>query len=176
MIHEKPHGPKRLHCRELDGTRTGILVLNDETIELYFVGYNEFVHVSEDEPIYVVTEEGNVASLHANVSGRHSSKGVATKFAGKDRGRGSDEYRSIYQGGIISNVALLGVDAWRADDLVRRLSFDVPQTERVLRHLEKVQALGRVSHPSDEELALYRAEAGNVTLTARYAEIGRAHV
>ncbi len=169
MIHKKTHGPKRLHCRELDGTRTGILILNDETIELYFVGYDEFVHVSEDEPTYVITEDGKVASLHANVPGRHSSKSVATKFAGKDRGQVSDEYRSICQTGIISNLAVIGADAWRPDDLVRRLSFDVAQTEHVLRHREKVQALGRVSHPSEDELALYRAEAGNVTLTAGYA-------
>lgn len=166
---KKTDAPKRLHCRELDGTRTGILILNDEMIEVYFVGYDEFVHVSENEPTYVITEEGKVASLHANVPARQSSKSVATKFVGKDRSCGSDEYRSIHQGGIISNLALLGVDAWRPDDLVRRLSFDVAQTEHVLRHLEKVQALGRVSHPSEKELALYRAEAGNVTLTAGYA-------
>lgn len=166
---KKPHCPKRLHCRELDGTRTGILILNDKMIELYFVGYDEFVHVSENEPAYVITEEGQVASLHANVPGRHSSKSVVTKFAGQDRGHVSDEFRSICQTGIISNFALIGADAWRPDDLVRRLSFDVAQTEHVLRHREKVQAFGRISHPSDGELSLYRAEAGNVTLTAGYA-------
>lgn len=161
--------PKRLHCQDLDGDRTGILILEDERVELYFVGYNEFVHVPEDGLVCVVTEEGTVASLHANVPGRHASISVTTKFGGKDRGHASDEHRSVCQTGIISNLAVIGADAWRPDDLVRRLSFDVAQTEHVLRHREKVQALGRVSHPSDDDLALYRAEAGNVSLTAGYA-------
>ena len=130
-------------------------------IELYFVGYDEFVHVSESEPTYVITEEGKVASLHANVPARHSSKSVATKFAGKDRDRG--EAMSTVAFPKAASFRTLPCSAWTLggpDDLVRRLSFDVAQTEHVLRHLEKVQALGRASHPSDEELALYRAEAG----------------
>jgi hypothetical protein len=146
---------KRLHCRELDGDRTGVLILRDDQIELYLVGYDEDIHLSADGPAYVVTEEGMVASLHANVPGR-------------DRGR-RNQYRSVCQSGIISNITLIGANAWRPDDLVRRLAFDVAHTDRVLRHREKVRSLGRASHPSDDDLALYRAEGGNAVLAAGYA-------
>jgi hypothetical protein len=165
---KKPSAPRRLHCRELNGDRTGIIILRDESIELYFVGYDEFVHLSADEPAYVVTEDGAVASLHVNVPGRHTSKSVTTKFGGKDRGRKSNKYRSVCQSGIISNITVIGANAWRPDDLVRRLVFDVAQTERVLRHREKVRSLGRSLHPSDADLTLYRAEGRDVTLTAGY--------
>jgi hypothetical protein len=124
MRDKTPNVPKRLHCRELDGDRTGVLVLRDEQIELYFVAYDDFVHLSADGPAYVVTEDGWVASLHANAPGRHSSNGVATKFGGKDDDHGSTEYRSVYQSGIVSSITLIGANAWQPDDLVRLLTFD----------------------------------------------------
>lgn len=167
MIDETPHAPKRLHCRDLGGERSGILILSDDRIELYFVGYDEFIRRFEDRPAYVVTEEGRVASLHDNVPGRFGSQSVATKFGG--RGYESNQYRKVFTTGIISNLAVIGADTWRPDDLVRRLTFDVPHAEHVLRHGEKARSLGRAPHPSNDDLKLYRAEAGDVVLTAGYA-------
>ncbi|MBI1218155.1 MAG: hypothetical protein GC186_06360 [Rhodobacteraceae bacterium] len=169
MSNNAPRVPKRLHCRDLGAEPTGILVLSDERVELYFVGYEDFVYVHEDGPAYVVTEEGSVVSLHNNVPGLHSSRSVTTKLRGADRGHKGDEHRTIFQSGIISNLAVIGADAWRPDDLVRRLTFDVAHTEHILRHREKVRSLGRTTNPTDSDLTLYRSEAGNVTLVAGYA-------
>ena len=169
MSDKIPITARRIHCRDLDGDRTGILILRDEHVELYFVDYDGSFHLSADGPAYVVTEEGEVASLYANVPGRDSFKSVTTKFGSKVCGCESNKYRSVCQSGIISNITVIGANAWRPDDLVRRLAFDVAQTQRVLRHREKVRALGSASRPSDDDLALYHAEGGNMALTAGYA-------
>lgn len=168
MNHEQRHAPKRLHCREFDGKRTGILDLNDNQLELYFVGYDDPTQISEEGPVYVVTEEGRVASLHDNVASGHSWRQVSSKFESKGRDHQSSEYRRIYQSAIISNLAVIGGDVWRPDDLVQRLRFDVAHTQRILGHREKLRSLARASHPSDEDLKLYRAVAGNVVLKADY--------
>ena len=53
MREEQTDGPKRLHCRELGSQRTGITTISGDSIQVYFVGYDEFVKIPDGQPLYI---------------------------------------------------------------------------------------------------------------------------
>lgn len=154
----------RFHCQEIGGTRSGIIDIHEHSVELYFVGYGDHVHIPPEETIHVVQETGMVTSLHFNAMGRLSTKSVSDRIFPQSR----EDHRLLYQSGIFSNLTLLGSEAWGADEKVKRISFDADGTKRVMRHTQKVRALNQSLISGTRDSILFSLDIDGMTLHSGY--------
>ena len=148
-----------VHCVETvtGQSLTGTLLLSAETLRVDLYSYADDFHIGDDQSIYLLVETGHVISLHDNVS----SGGGTTLQAG----------RSIHRKGFIANVAVVGQDRWSDADKVKVTSFSVKHTMELLRHKDKVKALGQTRHPREDDLRIFEDAASGMTLGAWYDAI-----
>jgi hypothetical protein len=144
------------HCVEdVTGTSlAGTLLIAEGEIRADIYGYNGPFRINGDGPVYLISETGQVVSFHDNVQ---SGLGTTTNHG-----------RTIYHQGLISNVAVVGHDRWDETDKVKRVSFAVKHSMELLRHGEKVKALGSTKIPLDEDRRIFEDHANGMTLRAWY--------
>ena len=148
---------KSVHCVEtVTGQNlTGTLLLSEDEIRVNLYSYTtDCFDINSDQPIYLVAETSHVVSLYANV----------------DLGIGctSQRDRTTYCQGFISNVAVVGHDRWTDTDMVRTVSFSVKHSMELLRHKDKVKALGSTRYPKQEDITIFKVAASGMKLRAGY--------
>lgn len=150
---------KPVHCVETvtDRNLTGMLLLSGDEIRVDLYSYTDPFQINVDQPIYLLAETGDIISLHANID---SSSGSVS-------GQGP----TIYHHGFISNVAVVGHDRWTDTDKVKYVSFTVEHAMELLRHKDKVKAIGSTRHPEEENFTILKEAASGLTLSAHYSAI-----
>ncbi|UPK05727.1 hypothetical protein [Bradyrhizobium sp. 170] len=151
---------KPLHCIELvtGENLTGTVLVSDEEIRARIYSYADFFHIKGEQPVFLQTETNEIVSLHSNV----------TTIAGTSS-RNIAPQRETHRQEILSNVAVVGHDPWRAEDRVKRVSFHVKHTNGLMRHDRKVKAIGRNRFPTEEHLIIFNDTAQGLTVRAWYS-------
>jgi hypothetical protein len=148
-----------LHCAELvtGKSLTGTLHLTDERLKASIVNYDEFFHINVDAPVYLVTENNHIVSLHSNVGGSagHTSRNIPPE-------------RSSYRQEIISNIAVVGHDAWTLEDRVKRVTFTVKHTDDLMRNAKRFDTIFSTRWPSEETWRLFKEQCDGMVLEAYY--------
>ena len=162
--------PQKLHCREMESDRSGILTIDSDGVKLYFVGYDEHVHIRDDRPVFVVTEEGEVVSLLENIPGQHGGKYILTKRTVSKSKTSHEEWRSIEWSGIRSNRTVVGIDAWRPDDLVHFLTFKVPDTNNIFWHCDREKDLEKRRQKRSSNSTLFSLDGRGIRFGAALIE------
>jgi hypothetical protein len=151
-----------LHCTELITGRnlTGLFTLSGHEISAKIYSYEKSFLIDPEHPIFLRTEKNDIVSLHSNIGDppRQSSRVVPP-------------IRTAYRQDIISNIAIIGHDAWTADDRVKRVTFKVSHTNHLLRHHGKFADLGRVDTVGPNAWLIHRDQATGMWLEARYAAV-----
>jgi hypothetical protein len=98
----------------------GIFSIDGTDIRLRLVHFDEHFHVSDEAPLKVRTEANWTASLFDTISEGAGHIMCADRVA--------------FSQNVLVNTALIGWDAWTADDRVRRTQFRVFEVELFLRH------------------------------------------
>jgi hypothetical protein len=150
---------KPLHCLELVTGKnlTGTVLLSGERISAQIYSFGDWFHIKGEEPVFLQTEANDIVSLHSNITtlpGTHS--------------RLSEPQRTAYRQEIISNIAIVGHDAWAAKDGMKRVTFRVKHTKELMHHRKKVDALGR-KYPKEDNFNLLEDTVEGMTLRVRYA-------
>jgi hypothetical protein len=150
---------KPSHCLELVTGKnlTGTVLLSNEQIITQIYSFHDHFRINGDQPIFLRAETTDIVSLHSNI----------TAEARRNVRPGEPE-RTAYRQGIISNIAVIGHNAWAAEDGVKRVTFRVQHTKELMHHREKVDALGR-KYPNDDGLNIYELVVDGMTLRARYS-------
>jgi hypothetical protein len=147
---------KSVHCVEtVTGQNlTGTLLLSEDRICVDLYSYTHNFHIDDDRPIYLVAQTGQIVSLHANV----------------DNGTGTTSHRGrkTYHQGFISNVDIVGHDQWTDADKVKKVSFTVEHSMALLRHRDRIQALGTIKDPTKADLTIFEVIAEGMKLGAGY--------
>ena len=147
---------KPVHCIETVTGRnlTGALLISADEIRADLYSYANYFQVNVDQPVFLTTETGQIASLHASI----------------DMGTGttSRHNRRTYHQVIISNVAVVGHDQWTNTDAVKKVSFIVEHSMVLLRHKDKVKALGSTRHPNKDDFTIFKDAASGMTFGAWY--------
>lgn len=110
---------KRFYCEVVgDGEPLrGTFCIDGGDIRLSLARFDRFVRVDADQPFRVRTEEGWFASLFETFDGGSSFPAGGT---------------AAHRHDVVSNVALVGADAWSDADPVRRVSFRMPGADPLL--------------------------------------------
>ncbi len=149
---------EKVHCIELSTGRqhSGFLLLSDRRISLEMFGYDERFYVPIHSTIAVRTETNHVVSLLDN---------VGADVAGS-RGWLGDPPMATYHQEVISNLALVGRDAWHDCENVRRATFKVDGCDAVLRHVAKKREAARaqLGDGRDRTLLIAAFDGGSVRI------------
>ncbi|MGP9810586.1 hypothetical protein ACTZWT_03630 [Rhodopseudomonas sp. NSM] len=150
---------KPLHCVELvtGENLTGTILISDEEIRARIYSYTDYFHIDGEKPIFLQTETNEIVSLHFNIT---TTAGASSRIEAPQRETHKQE--------ILSNVAVVGHDAWGFEDTVRRVSFHVKYTNELMRHDTKVKAIGRSRLPGEEHFLIFKDTSQGVTLRAWY--------
>lgn len=150
---------KPLHCVELvtGQSLTGTVLVSDDELRAEIYSYTGHFHIKGEQPVFLQTETNEIVSLHSNV----------TTIAGTSS-RNIAPQRATRRQEILSNVAVVGHDAWEAEDGVRRVSFQVKHTNQLMRHDHKVKAIGRTRFPTEEHLTIFSDATQGMTVRAWY--------
>jgi hypothetical protein len=137
---------------------TGTLVLSDERIGAQIYSYTEFFYIEGEQPIILRAETNDIVSLHSNIT---TGPGTNSRIVAPQR--------TTYRQEIISNLAIVGHDPWTAEDKVKRVTFSVKHTKKLMRHNAKVRAIGRSKDPREDHLMIFTDVADGMALKAWYA-------
>jgi hypothetical protein len=152
---------KRLHCLEMVTGKnlTGTLVLSDERIHTQIYSYAECFCIEDQQPIILRAETNDIVSLHSNLTNVRGRT-----FRAKPQS-------TIYRQEILSNLAVVGHDPWMAKDNVKRVTFNVKHSKKLMHHDAKVTAIGRTKYPGEDQFTIFTETVDGMTLKAWYAAI-----
>jgi len=156
----KSDAQQPIHCMELMTGRnlTGFFSLRDDHIGATLYSYDDPFHVETEAPIHLCAANNEIISLHSNVaksSGEHS--------------RLSTPARTTYQQEIISNIAVTGHDAWTDKDRVKRATFEIKHSDRLLRHKKKFDSLVSSRHPEKDAWQTLKERSGGFTIEVNHS-------
>lgn len=105
---------KRYYCEVVDHPDRlgGTFAIDGGDIRASLVSLHEFFHVDDGASLRVRTEDNWIASMFETLGG--------------GLGRRHGEVTTAFWQDVISNVTLVGLDAWTDEDRVMRVSFRVP--------------------------------------------------
>jgi ApeA N-terminal domain 1 len=154
----KIESAKPLHCLELVTGKnlTGTLLLSEDRISTQIYSFADRFHIKGEQPVILQTETNDIVSLHSNVT-----------TLPRTHWRGREPQRTTYRQEIVSNIAVVGHDAWAAQDRIKRVTFRVKHTKELMHHGMKVESLAR-KHPDEDNFNLFDDAAEGMTLRARY--------
>jgi len=153
-------------CTELTSgeKHSGNFLFGDEGITTTVISFDGHFFVKPDAPIILMTEKLAVISLYDSFS---APPGVRSRYV--------EPPRTAHIQKIVSNTAIVGNDEWTAEDRLKRVSFGVRNSMRLLRNHDKVARLSmnRVRSEDEEDdwlLLNFRANGMVVRLsyTAQY--------
>lgn len=158
MAIQKNHS---IFCTELNTgmNLTGSFYLSDDLISARIYSYDQHFHFRRGEPIFLMTEDGDLISLHSY-----------TGAAASQNSRLFEPIRTAYISDIKANGAIIGQDFWKSEDQVRRVIFAVKHADELVHHQEKLSTLGKLPSRNlkPENLTLFRIEAGGMHLSLHY--------
>jgi hypothetical protein len=104
---QKIESAKPLHCLELVTGKnlTGTVLLSEDRISTQIYSFADRFHIKGEQPVILRTETNDIVSLHSNI----------TTLPGT-RSRVGEPQRTTYRQDIVSNIAVVGHDAWAAED------------------------------------------------------------
>jgi hypothetical protein len=138
---------------------TGTLVLSDESINTRIYSCTEFFYIEGEQPIILQAETSEIVSLYSNVTG-----GPGETFC-------AEPQRKIYRQYISSNLAVIGHDPWVAEDMIRKVTFTVKQSKKLMHHNAKVTVIGRTECPEEDHFTIFTETVDGMILSAWYAVI-----
>jgi hypothetical protein len=149
---------KPLHCLELVTGKnlSGTVLITEDRISAQIYSFGDRFHIKGEQPVFLRTEANDIVSLHSNITtlpGTHSRFGELP--------------RTTYRQEIISNIAVVGHDAWTASDGIKRVTFRVRHTKELMHHRKKVDGLGR-KNPKEDTFNLFEDAVEGMTMRARY--------
>jgi hypothetical protein len=147
-----------LHCQELVTGKnlTGTVLLSEERIRTHIYSFSDHFHIKGEQPLFLRTETNDIVSLHSNIT---TIPGTHSKPDQPDR--------TTYRQDVVSNVAVIGHDAWTPEDGIKRVTFRVRHTKQLMHHRKKVDALAR-KYPDDDNFKLFEFPVDGMTLRAQY--------
>jgi len=150
---------KPVHCVEMVTGKnlTGTLVLSDERICAQIYSYDDFFQIDGELPIILRSETNDIVTLHSNLT-----TVPGTTFR-------SEPPRRTFRQDITSYLAVVGHDPWTAEDRIKRVTFRVKHSQKLMRHEAKMKAIGRSRFPDEEHLTIFTDRAEGLTLKAGYS-------
>ncbi|MBR0773314.1 hypothetical protein JQ625_00580 [Bradyrhizobium diazoefficiens] len=150
---------KPLHCVELvtGQSLTGTVLVSNDELRTDIYSYTGHFHINGEQPVFLQTATNEIVSLHSNV----------TMNAGTNS-RNTAPQRATQRQEILSNVAVVGHDPWRAEDEVKQVSFQVKHTNQLMHHDQKVKAIGRNRLPTEAHFTIFNDAAKGMTVRAWY--------
>ncbi|SNR35050.1 hypothetical protein SAMN06265378_102390 [Paracoccus sediminis] len=82
--------------------------------------------------------------------------------------RGHREKRLVSRAEVLSHLALIGTDPWRADEPVRRVSFRSPDAEYLFVHAEKQRCIIQKESFSEDNISFFNTSVGVETYGANH--------
>ncbi|WP_271591823.1 hypothetical protein [Bradyrhizobium sp. CCBAU 65884] len=155
----KSESTRPLHCVELVTGKnlTGTVLISENELRADIYSYDDHFHIEGEEPVFLQTATNEIVSLHSNV----------TTITGTSS-RNLPPQRTTRHQEILSNVAVVGHDAWAAEDGVKQVSFNVKHTNQLMLHDGKVKTIGRTRFPEEDELTIFNDTAEGMTVRAWY--------
>lgn len=123
---------RKYYCREENTEEgyTGFFHIDDKEIRANLFSFDKVFFMDAHDPLILRTEENKLISLHTNFLSAHESR---TAF-GKPK-------MTTYHEEIISNVCVVGEDAWLSNTPVKQVTFTVKNTEALLTHSNKIKTI-----------------------------------
>lgn len=143
-----PRTVETRYFRELDGDRTGLVHVHSSFVRRCDVSFGTGPRHPDSRPAYVMMDDGRVLSLHEN---EPVSAGAVNDDESRPR---------VGRAEVISHLALIGYEPWRAEEPVRRISFRCPDVEHLFAHDGKQRRIARADVPSDDDLRLFQVSVG----------------
>jgi hypothetical protein len=139
-------------CEESTGNNlTGIFHVSKDEIILRLVSYKGMFHVDFHEPIVIRTEGNWIVSLHENIPVSGYNNGTVHSFE------------------LFSNMALIGRNAWRTEDLIRQVAFRIPHSEDSLYHSGKYDSIANAEIDVHTDRTVFSLYTVNMRIFAYYA-------
>lgn len=150
---------EKIHCRELStGTyRTGFFLIGEDRIHAELYSYDGYFHLDVSEPLYLQTNDNEIISLHQNFG---LSEGDSN-FVGKPP-------MTVRHHKLMSNVAVIGRSQWSSVDRLKTVSFEIPHTERLLRHDKKRKGIAKRKLGDEVDYELFAVNVGENIVRAYY--------
>lgn len=149
-----------VHCVEIVSGKgiAGTFTANEDGIRAKFFSFGDSFHLRPEDPLYLMTADGDVVSMFRNIPG---SLGHRSSI--------STESPTIYHQEIISNICLLGKEKWDWGDKVKRVRFMVPNILHLMRNDDKIGLLSLDKNAaSQEECDIFRIKTKEACVSARY--------
>lgn len=151
---------RKYFCREevTGNGHTGHFSIDDKdgiTAEIF--GFDEFFYVDTPDPIILRTADNHIISLFSNIT---NAPGSSSHLM--------EPRMVVHNQHIISNIAVVGRNPWKAEDLVRTVRFRVEHTRDLLTHdaTFKKHIKGKPFRKRNE---IVKIDAGSATLRVGYS-------
>lgn len=142
---------RRYFCRQESsgGGHFGTFQIDADEISATFCSFDEPLPMVFSDPLQIRLENGRLVSLYKNVP------------VGGTTYQTTDGKTGPFTRRIISNITVIGPDAWHPDDPVRRAFFSIPGSDELLQHSAKFDQIGEAEFGDvDDPLLCEFAVAG----------------
>lgn len=152
-----------IHCVELTTGKnlTGALFVSDETMWVELHSYADFFSITSDAPLVLKTSDGDIVSLHSNLT---PGTGSTSRMVDPE----SETRETIWHQKVTTNVVVVGNNRWEETDKVKRVRFTVNHVDHLLRHRAKIDAISSNRYPGEGHFSLFNDAAEDMTLSAWY--------
>jgi len=130
---------------------------NEMSVTLY--SFEGRISLKTDDPLALRLENNRIASLHQNVSSGPGYMGGPNGVTHSHR--------------VISNVVVIGVDAWDAADPVRRVQFEIEHAEDLMHHGQKFDEVADAEFRKMLDTTVFDLSTAGINVKVWYAASGR---
>jgi hypothetical protein len=152
---------RRYFCREETTGEgyCGMFLIEEKDIAVQLFAFDKVVGRDFGDLLVLRLENNQVVSLHNNVNG-----GASTTHSHDGKVLSSSRR-------VISNIAVIGHDAWAADP-IRRVQFNIAHADDLMLHSDKFDAIADAEFSALPELTLFELKIGGVTVKVWYPTSG----
>lgn len=140
--------------QELGGKRTGLVQIHAGFVKRCDFSFDARLDCPGNQPDCILLDDARVLSLHQN----------QLVFGGNVHAYQSGQ--RVSRAEVISHLALIGPDPWRADELVRRISFSCRGIDHLFMHAEKQRRIVQTNSFSEDDIRLFHVQIGGETYGA----------
>jgi hypothetical protein len=154
-------GP-RYFCREETTGEgyCGMFLIEEKDIAVQLFAFDKMVGPVFGDLLVLRLENNQVVSLHNTVNGGAST---TSRHDGKVL---SSSRR------VISNIAVIGHDAWASANPIRRVQFNIAHADDLMLHSDKFNAIADAEFSAMPELPLFELKIGGVRVKVWYPTSG----
>lgn len=149
---------EKIFCVEQETGRgiAGFFRYSKDAIETHLTSFDGPVHLPESDHITLLAEGLQFITLFDSFSGGETSS------------KRSDPEQHSHSQWIRSNLALVGHCPWSEDMTVKRVSFEVPNAQRILENRKFVELLTGEKRYNNADRRVVRASANGATVSVWY--------